>query len=68
MDNIMDNIMEPQSRTEEITKLREEIALLKHKLEQCQRQLGMHSDARLNAHEGNMWTRFWRMITTEPDW
>lgn len=64
----MENIVEPQSRTEEITKLRDEIAVLKNKLEQCQRQLGMHYDSRLNAYEGNMLTRFWRMITTEPDW
>jgi len=60
--------METQKRTEDMDLLREEIALLRHKLEQCQRKLVMYHEVRLNESEGNMLTRFWRMITTEPHW
>jgi hypothetical protein len=60
--------MERQQRIEEINQLREEISLLRHKLEQCQRKLLVYHEIRLNKSEGNMLSRFWRMITTEPDW
>lgn len=60
--------MEQQRRMEEMELLRGEITMLTHRLEECQKQLIMYHDVSLNSCEGNILTRFWRLITTEPDW
>jgi hypothetical protein len=58
--------MERQQRIEEINLLRDEIAMLTRRLEQCKKKISMYQEN--TPSEGNILTRFWRFITTEPDW
>ena len=61
--------MERQKRTEEMDLLREEISLLRHKLEQCQRKLLMYQqDTPCEGNKENILKRMWKFFTTEPKW
>jgi hypothetical protein len=61
--------MERQKRIEEINLLREEIAMLIQRLEQCKKKLSMYQEDTLNTcNKENILIRALRFFTTEPDW